>query len=174
MGKQSKVWKAIEQIARVILEFVFGLFQKKLDEEMFCALMQFVKFGIIGVSNTIISYVLNILVLIFLQPFSVSWDFIAGNIVAFVLSVLWSFYWNNKFVFTMQEGEERFILKALLKTYIAYGFTGIILNNILSWICINMLGISKYIAPLINLIISVPINFVINKMWAFRTDKKGV
>ena len=119
MGKQSKVWKAIEQIARVILEFVFGLFQKKLDEEMFCALMQFVKFGIIGVSNTIISYVLNILVLIFLQPFSVSWDFIAGNIVAFVLSVLWSFYWNNKFVFTMQEGEERFILKALLKTYIA-------------------------------------------------------
>lgn len=171
MKKQSKIWEIIEHIARAILDFVYGLFHKNLDEEMFLAFIQFVKFGIVGASNTIISYVLNVIVLVMLQPLGVSWDFIAGNVVAFVLSVLWSFYWNNKFVFTVQEGEKRSIWKALLKTYVAYGFTGIILNNILSWLWINVFGISKYIAPLINLIISVPVNFVINKLWAFRTDK---
>ncbi len=107
---------------------------------------------------------LNVLVLLALKPLNVSWDFIVGNMVAFILSVLWSFYWNNRFVFTVQEGQHRSIWRSLLKTYVAYGFTGIILNNILSWLWINVLDISKFIAPLINLIISVPVNFIINKI----------
>ena len=130
--------------------------------------MQFVKFGIIGLSNTVISYILNVTVLLILSPFSVSWDFFAGNIVGFVLSVLWSFYWNNRFVFTVKDGEHRSIWKALLKTYLSYCFTGIILSNVLSWVWIVQLGISKFIAPVINLLFSVPINFVMNKLWAFK------
>ena len=53
----------------------------------------------------------------------------------------------------------------------AYGFTGIILNNVLSAIWINALGISKYVAPMLNLIFSIPLNFIINKLWAFRTKQ---
>lgn len=134
-------------------------------------LVQFIKFGIVGVSNTLISYVLNIIVLLLMRPLAVDWDFVVGNAVAFLLSVLWSFYWNNRFVFTIQEGQKRNVWRALLKTYIAYGFTGIVLNNVLGWLWISVLHISKYIAPLINIIISVPINFVINKMWAFKTQE---
>ena len=63
--------------------------------------------------------------------------------------------------------------KALLKTYMAYGFTGIILNNILSFIWIDKVGISKFIAPLINLIVSVPLNFIINKLWAFKSEDEN-
>lgn len=142
-----------------------------ISDTMADSLLQFIKFGIVGVSNTIISYVLNILVLILLQSLELSWDFIVGNVVAFVLSVLWSFYWNNRFVFIVEDGKKRPILKSLLKTYISYGFTGIILNNILSWLWINVLGISKFVAPLINLIISIPLNFIINKLWAFKTEE---
>ena len=131
---------------------------------------QFIKFGIVGVSNTVISYLLNVLVLYALASFNLSWDWLAGNIVAFLLSVLWSFYWNNKYVFTLEEGKERNIGKALLKTYISYGFTGIVLTNILSYVWINCFGISKYIAPLINLVVSVPLNFIINKLWAFKAE----
>ncbi len=75
---------------------------------------------------------------------------------------------DNKYVFTIEEGKSRSIGKALLKTYVSYGFTGIILNNILSWIWVSVLCISKYIAPIINLVASVPINFFMNKLWAFR------
>lgn len=135
------------------------------------SLTQFVKFGIVGVSNTVVSYVINVLVLFALADYGLSWDYVAANIVAFVLSVLWSFYWNNRFVFTVGEGQQRNIGKALLKTYISYSFTGIILNNILSFIWINVFGISKLIAPLINLIVSVPLNFIINKLWAFKTEE---
>lgn len=163
----TKLWSGLEQILYFIIVKVLHLSVLDKNWEGF---MQFVKFGIIGLSNTVISYILNVAVLLILSPFSVSWDFFAGNMVGFLLSVLWSFYWNNRFVFTMQEGQQRSVWKALLKTYLAYGFTGIILNNILSWLWITKFGISKFIAPVINLIISVPLNFIINKLWAFRAE----
>ena len=167
---QNSVIVMDEKLKRLIKRF-FKVFHVELADKTAESLVQFIKFGMIGVTNTVISYVLNVLVLLALKPLNVSWDFIAGNMVAFILSVLWSFYWNNRFVFTVQEGQHRSIWRALLKTYVAYGFTGIILNNILSWLWINVLDISKFIAPLINLIISVPVNFIINKMWAFKTEK---
>ena len=163
----TKLWCGLEQILYFIIVKVLHLSVLNKNWEGF---MQFVKFCIIGLSNTVISYILNVTVLLILSPFSVSWDFFAGNMVGFLLSVLWSFYWNNRFVFTMQEGQQRSVWKALLKTYLAYGFTGIILNNILSWLWITKFGISKFIAPVINLIVSVPLNFIINKLWAFRAE----
>lgn len=163
----TKLWSGLEQILYFIIVKVLHLSVLDKNWEGF---MQFVKFGIIGLSNTVISYILNVAVLLILSPFSVSWDFFTGNMVGFLLSVLWSFYWNNRFVFTMQEGQRRSVWKALLKTYLAYGFTGIILNNILSWLWITKFGISKFIAPVINLIVSVPLNFIINKLWAFRAE----
>lgn len=131
--------------------------------------LQFIKFGIVGVSNTVIGYVLNVLVLLALRSWEVSWDFVVANVVAFVLSVLWSFYWNNRFVFTVKDSKRRKLGYALIKSYISYGFTGIFLNNILSWVWISVFCISKYIAPLINLLISVPINFMMNKFWTFKS-----
>ena len=131
------------------------------------ALFQFAKFGLVGITNTLLSYVLNIAVLYLLEPFALSWDYVAGNIVAFILSVLWSFYWNRRFVFQQAKGRLSAELVMLLKTYAAYALTGILLNNLLSWLWIERFGISKYIAPLINLVISVPLNFVINKFWTF-------
>lgn len=129
--------------------------------------VQFIKFGLIGVSNTVLAYVINIVILWLISPYQIVWDYILGNLIAFVLSVAWSFYWNSRFVFQLQDKQLSTILQALLRTYVSYSLTGIILNNLLSWVWIEHLNISKYIAPLINLSVSVPLNFIINKFWAF-------
>ena len=159
---------AIDKLIDTVCKLVGKILKKDKDENTVNSLVQFVKFGVVGVSNTVVSYVINVLVLLMLRPFYVSWDYFVGNVVSFLLSVLWSFYWNNKYVFTLEEGQSRSMGKALLKTYVSYGFTGIILNNILSWVWVSVLGISKYIAPIINLLASVPINFFMNKLWAFK------
>ncbi len=164
------LWSIIEKIAIFCLSILFKIIHKDLTEEAKDGFLQFVKFGLVGVTNTVISYLINVVVLLFLKPYEVSWDFVAANTIAFILSVLWSFMLNSIFVFKKEEGEKRNLWKTLLKTYIAYGFTGIVLNNILSFIWINIFGISKYIAPLINLIISIPVNFFMNKLWAFKTE----
>ena len=154
-----------------MIELLRGIFEHmhiRCGDEQLVSLVQFIKFGIVGITNTAISYFINISVLLLLEKYHLPWDYIAGNLTAFFLSVLWSFYWNNKYVFSVQEGQKRSLGKTLIKTYIAYSFTGIFLSNLLSYIWIDLLHISKYIAPIINLLITVPLNFIINKKWAFR------
>ncbi len=132
-------------------------------------IVQFFKFGIVGASNTAISYIVYALTLFIIGLFGkVRWDYFAANTLSFLLSVLWSFYFNNRFVFSKDKPHtKKEILKILLKTYIAYGFTGLILNNLLSILWIDVLGVSKYLAMLPNLVISIPINFILVKLWAF-------
>ena len=71
-------------------------------------------------------------------------------------------------VFTVEEGNGRTIWKSLLKTFVSYSFTGLFLNNILLYIWIQIFHISEFMAPFMNLVVSVPINFLINKFWAFK------
>lgn len=164
------LWKIIEKITVFCLEILFKIIHKELTDNLKDGFLQFVKFGLVGVTNTVVSYLINILILLILRPYNFKWDFVAANTVAFLLSVLWSYMLNSIFVFKKDDGETRNPWKTLLKTYVAYGFTGIILNNILSFVWINLFGVSKYIAPLINLIISIPVNFFMNKLWAFKTE----
>ena len=164
------MWNFIESIIHF---FIYKIFRLNLSEEKYQGFVQFVKFGIVGVSNTVISYVLYAVTLLGLQKGGLlpKTDSLVAQVVAFVLSVLWSFYWNNKFVFTMEEGQSRNMWKALAKTYVSYSFTGLFLNSILLILWVKVLGISEFIAPIINLLISVPLNFIINKFWAFKTKE---
>jgi len=160
----------IQKIIYWIVEKGFNVIGRKLTDDAFQAIMQFIKFGIVGVSNTVISYVIYVVGLLLLQKihFLPQYDYLFAQIAAFVISVLWSFYWNSKLVFTLEEGKERSVGKALIKTFISYSFTGLFLSSILLFLWVRVLGISEFIAPLINLLITVPLNFIINKFWAFK------
>ena len=133
-------------------------------------LIQFIKFGIVGLSNTLLGYVIYVVTLRILRAAQVfpEADIFLAQLVMFLLSVLWSFYWNNRMVFKAKEGEKRDWLPALLKTYVSYAFTSLFLSEVLLALWVKVLGISAYIAPLINLLITVPLNFVLQKYWAFR------
>lgn len=170
----EKIWSIIQSIVEWCLKLIFRILHKELTGSVIDGFMQFVKFGIVGISNTVISYVVYLAVLFFLQGMGglPKADYFIANVLAFILSVLWSFYWNNKYVFKEEEGVKRSIWKTLLKTYMSYAFSGLILTNVLSLLWIEVLHISKVIAPLINLVVSVPLNFVMNKFWAFREKKK--
>lgn len=165
MGKT--IYGFIEKIYMFFVELLFKIIKKDLTDKKRQTFKEFLQFGLVGVSNTIISYLLYVVTLLLVSKSGVKFDYIIANIVSWLLSVLWSFYWNNKFVFKKEEGEKRNIWAALFKTYVSYGFTGLILNNILSGLWVSVLHISKMLAPIINLVISIPINFFMNKLWAF-------
>ena len=155
--------KVIGYILRKILRL-------NISDEKMDALMQFIKFGIVGLSNTVISYAIYVGVLLLFQKNKIipTIDYLVAQVIAFILSVLWSFYWNNKYVFQKKDDEERNLLQSLIKTYISYAFTGLFLNSILSLLWVEIVHIPKMVAPIINLLVSVPINFLMNKFWAFR------
>ncbi len=142
----------------------------RISEEQWKALFQFVRFAMVGVTNAAVSYTVNIstLFIIHKSGAEIGYDYVIGNTMAFLLSVLWSYYWNSRKVFHSEDKGFREHFATLLKTYISYAFTGIIVNNILSTFWIQIIGISKYIAPLLNIPVTMPINFFVMKKWAYR------
>lgn len=168
--RMKRIWEWITKIIYVCLGFGYKIAGKELTEEAFKNFMEFVRFGIVGVSNTVVNYVVYVLSLLVLRKcFQLpKIDYYIATVIAFLLSVLWSYYWNSRMVFKLEQGEERSWWKALIKTYISYSFTGLFLNSILLFLWVDILHISEFIAPILNLLISVPINFIINKFWAFK------
>ena len=63
--------------------------------------LQFVEFCIVGISNTVISYVIYSISLLFFRSLHLfeKYDYLIAQILMFVLSVAWSFFWNNRLVF---------------------------------------------------------------------------
>ena len=167
-----EAWRKIDTIAGGIVGFFFRMLKKDYTPEKHNGIMQFLKFGMVGLSNTIISYVLYTAILLLLKKVEAlpKIDYLIATFAAFMISVLWSFYWNNKFVFIVKTGKRRNVWKSLLKTYISYSFTGIFLNSMLMILWVEIVGVSEFIAPIINLCVSVPLNYIINKFWAFRAE----
>ena len=159
------------------------------------SLLQFIKFCIVGLSNTIICEGIYV-VLLFLGV-----HYLAANIIGNLISILNAYYWSNKYVFKAEEGEQRVWWKVLLKTYATYGFSMVLSAGLLVfWLelvkleqymgpVLSLLGnlgilevlgnvgivleakiLSEILAAAINLIITIPLNYVINKYWAFRKE----
>lgn len=160
--------KRLDETIEKLLAWFCRILHISASEKTLKSLTQFVEFGLVGVTNSLISYGVNVAVLALLRPYHVSWDYVVANIVAFLISVLWSYYWNSRFVFPEGEGQQRSTGQTLLKTYIAYAFTGIILTNLLSYLWVDVVGISRFLSPLINIVICMPVNYLINKHWAFK------
>lgn len=156
----EKVWRLFE---RVLFFFLVKVLHLSFLEKRWDNFIQFVKFGVVGMSNTFISY-FTYLIAITLGVF-----YLLASILGFVVSVINSFYWNNKYVFADQGGKHRSLWKSFCKTFIAYAGTGLVLNNILLYFQVGILGWSEVIAPLVNLLITIPLNFLLNKLWAFKS-----
>ena len=147
-----------------------------MSEKAWADLMQFIKFGIVGFSNTVIGYLIYVAALSGLRAAKLwaSADIYVAQLVSFLLSVAWSFYWNNKMVFRQEKGENRNIFAALIKTYVSYAFTCLFLAEAFLLLWVEVLGINEYVAPAVTLIVTVPLNFVIQKFWTFKKNDKGI
>ena len=78
-------------------------------------LLQFIKFALVGVSNTLISEGIYA-VLVFFKM-----HYIPASFIGFSLSVINAYYWNHKYVFKENaEDEKRVWWKVFCKTYVAY------------------------------------------------------
>ena len=137
------------------------------DKASFWALFwQFFKFGLVGLSNTAVSMVVYYIFL-WINPDL----YMVGSILGTILSIANAFIWNDLFVFTGNARDFKSVMKRLGKTYISYGGTSL-LSNVLLWFEVSLLNVSKVIAPVANLLITIPLNFVINKLWTFHKEKK--
>lgn len=124
--------------------------------------IQFIKFGLVGVSNTLVSW---------LCYYSVLWIddrlYLFGSIIGGILSIANAFFWNDRFVFSGGKSDIKSKLIRLGKTYISYGATSLF-GIMLLFIEVDFLHLDKALAPPVNLIITIPLNYMINRLWTFK------
>ena len=126
--------------------------------------VQFFKFGIVGAINTILSYAINNGCY-----YAFGMHEQISNFIAFVITVFISVVLNSKFVFKEDEdAEKQPWYKALAKVYASYALTELVLMGILLYIQERLFGIPHFVATFVNLCVTVPLNFLLNKFWAYK------
>lgn len=151
---------------------------------------QIISFGLVGAMNAVVSYATYVIAI------TLGAHYLVASILGYVISVFNAWIWQYFVVF--REGGVKggqVWWRSLIKTYITYATTGLILNNILLFLMLDVIHIenflewtlqwaaiinlttardvAEYIAPIIVMIIAIPINFCMNKFWAFREDGRN-
>ena len=101
------------------MERLFALWNQAMQKPWIAKCWQFIKFGIVGVSNTLISLAVYQLALN-----ALGLHYLAANALGLVISVVNAYYWNNRCVFG--GGQKRPFLKHValyFKSLTAYGGT---------------------------------------------------
>ena len=129
-------------------------------EDFWKFVWQFVKFGLVGVSNTLISLAVYYAVVLLLGVE----HYILANTLGFVISVINAYIWNSKFVFQKKARKHG---KSFVKVFVSYGSTFLLGTGFL-FVLVHYWNVSEMIAPIINLLLTIPLNFLLNKFWAFK------
>ena len=161
-------------------------------DKKFGVLFQFIKFGMVVAVNTILSYIIYNCCYYFFDT-----GVHIANIIAFIITVFIAYLLQSRFVFKQEENsEQRVWWKVLIKTYISYSFTGLFLTELLLILWIDIIDLGQYLgdmcdwvnssfeakftpgdlaasmAPILNMVVTIPLNFLINKFWAYHSKKK--
>ena len=158
-----------QSLEKIISFFLRSILRLNISDERISSIAQFGKFCIVGVSNVLLSYFLYLGCLFTLNYFGLfeNYDYLISQIISAILGILWAFIWQYLYVFEKDDNQPWYV--ALVKTFMAYAFTALLLNTILLYIFVDIFGLSKVFSPLLNVLINVPINYVLNKYWAFRS-----
>lgn len=120
---------------------------------------RFIKFAAVGCSNTAI----NLAVYYLLVYFGV--HYLAAYTCGFLVSVCNAFYWNNRYVF--KDKQEKNIVHAFLKVTASYGIS-FLFSVFFMWMFVEILHGSSAAAPILKMFLTVPLNYMLNKVWAFK------
>lgn len=125
-------------------------------------IIQFIKFGIVGIINTLIT-VISFNILVFINV-----NYLVANCISYFLGVINSYLLNSKFVFHENRNKEN-MFKFLVVNILVLGF-----NSLILYVGVNDLGLNISVSQIISIILGMFVNFVLNKIWVFKSIVKEV
>jgi putative flippase GtrA len=123
------------------------------------ALVQFVKFGIVGMSNTLLTFIVYTLLL---KVFGV-W-YLAASAIGWVVGATNGFLWNRRWTFRGHIGDAL----TPVRWAVVQG-CGLILNLGLIYMFVSGAGLGKILAQACSIAIVTVLTFLVNRAWTFRT-----
>lgn len=122
------------------------------------SIVQVFKFGLVGLLNTMVTYILYIILLNKFQ-YSLAYS------ISYVVGIVVSYFFNTFFVFKQPITIDRF-----LKFPIVY-LVQYLLNLLLMFVFVNKLFMNEKIVLLMSIVITFPITFLISR-YVLKSAKK--
>ena len=139
-----------------------------MKEKIISIINQFIKFGLVGILNTAISQGITYGIIFLFKHLGTNISenvlVFGASFIGFLISVLNSYYWNNKYVFQKTNANTWW---PLVKSYVCYGSTWL-LSFLITFSLLSLISISVILVPIISMVITIPLNFLMNKFWAFK------
>ena len=118
---------------------------------------EFIKFGIVGVSNTLITFlVYNILL-------KLGMNYLVANIIGYICGMINGFIWSKNWVFKVDNESKMYFIKFALVNLLS-----LVISTGLLMVLVKQLSFNTTIAQLITTCITVVINYLLNKIWTFK------
>lgn len=111
---------------------------------------RFLKFIGAGVINTIASYLLYVIVVLFLS-YQVSYA------ISFIFGIILSFILNTKYVFEVKQTLKKFVLFPFV--YLVQYLLGAFMMNYI----IEIIEVNKFLAPLVVTVCLLPVSYLLSK-----------
>lgn len=129
---------------------------KREDRKTF--FFQFVKFGLVGVSNTLITAgVIALLLKVFLL------SDLQANLVGYAAGLVNSFVWNRRWTFRSKSKIKDTVLKFMLIFVVSY---------VVQWGVVSLLlrisNVEPYVCHLLGMVVYTVFNFLLNKFYTFK------
>src|SRR5580693_6529285 len=124
--------------------------------------LQLVRFGLVGG----VGFIVNVAVYA-LFVHSVGLDYRAASVVAWLVAVVNNFVLNRHWTFDARDGRAHFqAIRFLAVSLVAEGFSLALLT-----LFVEGAGIPKVAAQALAVTGSMPLNFLGNKLWSFRSEE---
>jgi len=88
-----------------------------------------------------------------------------GNVLAWFVSTTNSYWMNSKLTF---DGVQVILWRVLIKFYLGYVFTNLLLYSWLTYVQMELLGMPTGLVSIVNVLIVGPVNFMIAKFWSMK------
>ena len=131
--------------------------------------MQFIRFGCVGAINTAVDYAVFWIVNRILGESILLGEknYLIAQCMGFAAGTLNAYFMNGTFVFRAENKPRSRGKQPLLRSFIGYGFT-FMLSELMLYLLVSCQGLNKYLAKLITLCVTIPLNFIINRFWIFK------
>ena len=120
--------------------------------------VQFVKFGIVGISNTLLTFAVYTLLL---KVFGV-W-YLAASAIGFMVGATNGFLWNRRWTFREHVGDAFTPLR-----WTAVQGCGLGLNEVLLYLFVHEARLDKLLAQAFATAVVTVLTFLANRAWTFR------
>lgn len=126
----------------------------------FCYLQfrHLILYGIIGSFSS----GLDFLIYTFLVQL-VGFQYLAANCISVIAGISTSFYLNRNYNFKVKDHTKR-----RFSIFLTVGLCGLVMSNLILYLCIDNLGMDKLISKLLSIVLVVFFQFLVNKYLTFK------